>query len=169
MGRIDQPESRRDLSYVGSVVFGADHQVGQWVAARIPDMVLSPGSRALGVVKRGKLVAGVVFENWNGVHIQASIAAEPGAPWADRSTLFALFHYPFKTLGCEAISVTVPSSNPLSLNLATKLGFSPEAFIKYAAHDGSSLVVLKMFRSDCKWIDQHGRKQQGRGQPAETT
>jgi len=147
---------------VGNVVFGFDREVAQWVAQRIIGFSPSPDAKALGVVSNGELVAGVVYERWNGVHVEASIAAN-GQVWATRSTLFRIFHYPFNQLGCEAISVLVPSSNIPSLNLATKLGFEPEAIVRFAAHDGSSMVVLKMFKDKCKWIGDHGKRQQSTG------
>lgn len=158
MGGTGQLEGGHTINRVGDVVFGADAKVSEWVAAKIPGLQVSPNARALGVIKGGKLVAGVVFENWNGVHIEAAIAAHPNAAWADRKTLYALFRYPFIDLGCKAISVSVPSSNLPSLNLATKLGFQPEAIIKFAAHDGSSLVVLKLLQENCRWIGHHGKK-----------
>lgn len=150
---------------VGNVLFGFDQEVAAWVAERIPGFTPSADARALGVVgKDTNLIAGVVYERWNGVHVEASIAAEsPG--WASRGTLFRLFNYPFNQLNCEAISVLVPSSNHQSLNLATKLGFEPEAMVKFAAHDGSSLVVLKMFKDNCMWIGDHGKRKQCTGGP----
>lgn len=147
---------------VGDVLFGFDEEVAQWVAKRIPLFTPSADAVALGVVAKGELVAGVVFERWNGVHVEASIAAD-NAIWASRNTLFRLFNYPFNQLGCEAISVLVPSSNLQSLNLATKLGFEPEAIVRYAAHDGSSMVVLKMFKDNCRWIGNHGKRKQRTG------
>ncbi|MCV6826002.1 MULTISPECIES: GNAT family N-acetyltransferase [Halocynthiibacter] len=160
MGGNTEPDRSRGLviERVGSVMFGADRIVGEWVAERIPTFVHTPESKALGVIKGDKLVAGVVYERFNGVHMEVSIAADTGSPWADRETLRTLFHYPFIQLGCAVISVIVPASNLQSLNLATKLGFHPEAYIKFAAHDGSALVVLKMFRETCKWIDYDGQK-----------
>lgn len=147
------------LSRVGDVVFGADQEVGRWVARRIPGFRVSDDARALGVFKAGRIAAGVVFENWNGVHVETAIAAAPGSRWADRRTLFTLFHYPFVTLDCLAMSVSVPSTNLASLNLATKLGFEPEALVRFAAQDGSTLVILKMFRDRCKWIMPHGKEE----------
>lgn len=140
---------------IGDVLFGFDHDVAQWVAQRIEGFTPSVSAKALGIVKNGDLVAGVVYERWNGVHVEASIAIDD-AGWASKSTMFRIFHYPFVQLGCEAISVIVASSNAKSLNLVAKLGFEPEAIIKFAAPDGSSLVVLKMFREKCKWIRKNG-------------
>lgn len=160
MGKDRRAEGVGAVSRVGNVLFGADALVAEWVASHVAGMTVSPGATALGVLRGDDLVAGVVFERWNGVHVEASIAADVSGAWASRSTLFSLFFYPFVTLGCEAITVVVPSSNPESLNLALKLGFEPEALVRYAAHDGSTLVVLKQFRNQCRWIGNHGQGQQ---------
>lgn len=128
-------------------------------------MVVSEGARALGVWKQDRIVAGVIYERFNGIHCDVSIAAEAGTPWADRQTLHGLFFYPFETMGCEAISVLVPGSNLASLNLATKLGFAPEAIIGFAAPDGGPLIVLKMFRAQCRWLQNGQRRQQGTDSP----
>lgn len=158
MGRDGQFEGLGAVTLVDDVLYGADRQVAGWVSDRIPGFEASDCARAIGVLKRGAMAAGVVYERWNGVHIEAAIAADHALPWANRTTLRAIFAYPFITLGCEAISVSVPSSNLASMNLATKLGFAPEAIIRFAAHDQSSLVVLKMFRETCKWIGDDGQK-----------
>ena len=136
---------------VGNVLFGFDFEISQWVASRIPTFTASSGATALGVVDGTDIIAGVVYERYNGVHVEVSIAADDKR-WASKKTLFSLFHYPFIQLNCLAMSVVVPSSNLESLNLATKLGFEGEAIIKYAAPDGSSLIILKQYRENCKWI-----------------
>jgi len=137
-----------------------DDLVTRWVAKRIPQFHISPGARAIGITKGNDLVAGVVYERWNGVHVEASIAAVPATGWASRSAMFALFYYPFITLDCQAISVLVPSSNLASLNLATKMGFQGEAIVRFAAQDGSDLIVLKQFREQCRWL-RYGQGKQG--------
>jgi hypothetical protein len=158
--------SGRSIKRVGDVVFGADEEIARWVRKRIPGFHVQTETRALGVIKGERVVAGVTYDNWNGVHVECCIAAEPGVFWLDRRTLHAIFYYPFHTLGCEAISVSVPSTNPQSLNLAAKLGFEPEALIKFAATDGSTLVILKQFRDRCKWIRFNGQEEQRRASTA---
>lgn len=160
MGGNHQHESRSGLTRLGDVVYGADDQIATWVGRSIPGYFPSAGAKALGVIKGGELVAGVVYERCNGVHCEVSITARRRSQWADRRTLFALFDYPFGQLGCEALTVTVPLTNLRSLNLATKLGFERIAIIPYAAHDGSALVVLQMYQDTCKWIGRHGKRQQ---------
>lgn len=143
---------RRGLSIHDGVLYGADAAVGKWVAARVPGYALSAASTALGVVRGGKMVAGVIYERFNGVHCEATIAAATGSSWASRRVLHRIFAYPFLQLGCEAISVCVAMTNLPSMNLATKLGFAPEALVTFAAHDGSTLVILKAHRETCRWI-----------------
>ena len=149
---------RRDVARVGNILFGADELVGKWVAKRIPGLKINDDMTALGIIGGDQIVGGVVYDNWNGIHCEAAIAGLPGKRWLDRASLHAIFFYPFVTLNCEAVSVSIPSTNLQSLNLATKLGFEPEALIKFAAPDGSTLVVLKMFRDTCRWIKSDGKK-----------
>jgi hypothetical protein len=163
MGGNHQPESGHRLTRLGAVVYGKDASVARWVGLSIPGYMPSFGAKALGVIKGGELVAGVVYERCNGFHCEVSISAREGSGWADRRTLFALFHYPFVQLGCLALTVTVPLSNLKSLNLATKLGFARIALIPHAAHDGTPLVVLQMTRDTCIWIGNHGKRQQSTG------
>lgn len=151
-----QPDMRPQI--VGGLLYGADRQVGRWIADRIEGYSYDPWAPAIGVVRDRRLVAGASYDRFNGVHVEASIAAEPGSRWANRTILRGLFAYPFLTLGCEAISVIIPMSNVPSLRLARGLGFRGEAIIRLAAHDGGDLVILKMFRDGCKWIDRHGQE-----------
>lgn len=158
MVRDREHEGRSALTRVGDVVFGADREVAKWVAAQIPGYVGGANARALGVIKDGQLVAGVIYEHYNGVHVEAAIAAIPKTNWATKQTLFHIFHYPFVTLGCEAITISVASTNLASLNLVTKMGFEPEALVKFAAQDGSTVIIMKMFKNRCKWIRDYGQK-----------
>lgn len=141
---------------IGRVIYGHDAEVMDFVAARIPHFMRAEGSRALGVAHNKKLVAGVVYEHWNGVNINVSIAVDDKR-WATKETLYQLFHYPFIALNCECITILVPHTNLKSLNLATKLGFQTEALVKFAAPDASHLIVLKLFKDNCRWINSNGK------------
>ena len=56
------------------IVQGAE--VGVWVANRIAGEFYSETSSAIGLEKNGKLVAGVIYENWNRASIFCHIAIE---------------------------------------------------------------------------------------------
>lgn len=162
MGGNHGPESRTRIIRLGSVIYGADDEVARWVGRKIPGFMHMPGAKSLGVIKNDKIVAGVVFERCNGFNVEASIAARPGAKWADPATMFRLFDYPFGQLGVEAITVLVALTNLESLNLATKLGFAPIALVPFAAQGGVPLVILQMTRNQCRWLN-YGQGQQGTG------
>lgn len=158
MGQASADQVRPSLTVQDRVLYGADRQVAQWVAERIGGGYSTEGNPpALGVVCGTSLGAGVIYERFNGIHCEVAIAAEPGAGWASREVLRRLFSYPFQQLGCAAMTVLVPMSNLPSMNLAAKLGFEPEALIRFAAYDGSDLIVMKAWRDKCRWIN-HGQK-----------
>lgn len=165
MGGDHRVERGNRIVRVGPVIYGADAEITGWVAKRIPGYVTSPGARALGVVKDGRIVAGVTYERFNGANIEASIAAEPGARWADRRVLHHIFAYPFLQLGVEAVTLLVALDNFASLNLATKLGFSQVAIVPFAAPGGVPLVVLQQYREQCRWL-RHEQEGQQRAEVA---
>ena len=161
MAEDRQHEAGRSLIIADGVLYGADRQVACWLARRVASYSPTPTVRALGILKAGKLVAGVAYEHFNGAHVEAVIAGD-GGRWASRAVLRRIFGYPFGQLGVQAITVSVPMSNLASLNLATKLGFQPEALVTFAAHDGGTLVILKAFKDTCEWVGgdgQEGRRQ----------
>lgn len=161
MGGNHGPESRSKLIRRGNVVYGADQEIARWVAKKIPEYVLSDSARSLGVIKGGKIVAGVVFERCNGFNVEVAIAATPGSGWADRRTMFQLFAYPFLQLGVQTVTVLVSMANVESLNLATKLGFQSVAIVPFAAQAGAPLVILQMTLEQCRWL-RHGQGQKQR-------
>ena len=152
MGGDHGAEGRNRIVRVGPAIYGADAEIAAWVAKRIPGYVTSPGARAIGIARGGRIVAGVTYERFNGVNIEASIAAEPGSRWADRTALRHIFAYPFQQLGVEAVTLLVALDNLASLNLATKLGFSQVAIVPFAATGGAPLLILQQYREHCRWI-----------------
>lgn len=151
MGEIDRLQGAGSVKREGALVYGADTVVGPWIARRVARAGWN-GEPTIGVVRGGRLVAGAMFENYNGIHCNCTIAAEEGSRWADRAVLRGLFAYPFLQLDCVAMSALVASSNLKSLNLAAKLGFTAEAIVRFAAHDQSDVIVMKMHRKNCRWI-----------------
>lgn len=165
MGGNHRADGSRRIIKAGGIIYGADPEIADWVAKRIPGYIRSPGAVALGVERKNRIVAGVIFERFNGANIEASIAADPGTKWADRKTLFRLFAYPFLQLGCDCITVLIALNNLPSLNLATKLGFNQIALVPFAAHDGVPLVILQQYRDQCRWL----RHEQQGGRRAKAT
>jgi len=141
------------------VIFGADELARAFLIRHIPMFRPEKDSRGLCVLSGQDVVAAVLFERWNGVHVEASLAAEEGRTWATRRTLHSIFFYPFRTLGVEKITICVPQSNDKARKMNRQLGFIEECRVSFAAHDGTDLVIMKMTRNECRWLG-HGQGKQ---------
>lgn len=130
------------------------HVVGPWVADRINGQFWAENSAAIGLY-RGKLVAGVIYENYNLASVVCHIAVE-GA--LTPTYLAAIFDYPFNVLGVRKIVVPVAESNLQSIDFVSKLGFTKEAQLLDAHPDGS-LLLFTMNREQCKFIgERYGKR-----------
>ena len=130
-------------------------EVGEWVCSHTGGGYHEARSNALGLRKDGELVAGVVYENWNGRSIVCHIAFQ------DRLTpayLAAVFDYPFNVCGVDKIIAPIGSKNVKALKVVSKMGFTEEARIKNADTDGD-IVFLTMTRDACRFLGhRYGQK-----------
>ena len=122
--------------------------MGQWVAKRIRGGYFEGRSEAIGLERNGKLVAGVIYENWNHKSIWCHIAVDGRLTPA---YLAAIFDYPFNICQVEKIIVPVGSDNEESLQLVKKMGFVEEARIKDGRPDGD-IVFLTLAYENCRYI-----------------
>jgi RimJ/RimL family protein N-acetyltransferase len=145
---------------VGSLLFGADQEVAELVSSRIPQMF---GARfvdpfhAVGVVRGGALVGGVVFYNkrFAGselVDIEMSGAFEP-TDWCRPSTLKALFEVPFVVLGSNRMTTITSRKNKAARLIDEGLGFKLEGVHEQAIDGKQDAVSYGMLRKNCVWID----------------
>ena len=131
--------------------------VGPWVASRTGG-TWSPGrGTAIGKLDdQGNLIAGVLYEDWNGANIMCHIAGEGN--WASRRFLNVIFDYPFNQLKVKRITVPVGSTNIKSIHLVTRMGFALESTLAQAI-PGGDLHLFRMFRSECQYLrGKYGKK-----------
>lgn len=133
------------------VLYGADHVVRTFVAARVPGEPDFGAGTALGVVRRGKLVAGVVYHSYRGHDIEVSCAADDPR-WAARRALRRLFSYPFRQLGCARITALTGDANLRTQRFLEGLGFRREGFHPLALDGREDLVSYGMRSDDCRWL-----------------
>lgn len=137
------------VRFVEGVVYGADDLVNAWVAKHIGmPWEQRSGDTALGIVKGKELVAGVVYSDFNGPNVFASIVSKSPVWQRNKRTVAQLFIYPFETLGAARMTCAIASSNRASVRLCERLGFRHEASLLYAAHDGSDRLVYRIFESE---------------------
>lgn len=132
--------------------------VGPWVAAKTGGEHYSGSCAALGKLRDGRLVGGVIYERYNGVNVECHIAGE-GRGWLDREFLWMMFDYPFNQLGVHRITGVVASTNEAAVKLDEHLGFEREAVLKGAA-PGGDLIIYCMTRDQCKWLGVKNGKEQ---------
>lgn len=107
---------------------------------------------SIGVERDGEVIAGVIYENWNGKNVFMHVAARCGSRWLTKGFAKLVFGYAFSALGVSRITGVVPESNSHALRFDSGMGFEHEATLKGAAPDGGDLLVLRMFKESCRWI-----------------
>lgn len=138
------------------IVTGQDQRVGSWVCERTGGSY-TEGS-TVGLEKDGKLVAGVLYDHYNGASIAMHVAAE-GKRWLNRDYLWFCFWYPFEQLKVKKVIGLVPSTNEAALKFDLHLGFVEEGRIADAVPDGD-LILLTMTRQQCRYLERdHGFKE----------
>lgn len=128
-------------------------RVAAFMRRYLPGLRLAEGMVAIGLVRGGQLVAGVLYEGLNRQNVWMHVAAEPGARWLTRAYLRACFAYPFKVCGVQRVSAHVDSTNVASRRFCCHLGFVPEARLAAAAHDGGDVILYVMWRADCRFLE----------------
>ena len=107
---------------------------------------------AVGLEKDGRIVAGAVYERFNGHNVYFHGASDGSKKWAVRGLLRAACEYPFLTLGAKRMTAQAPESNEAAVKFDLAFGFEEECRLKGAAHDGSDLISFVMWKDKCKWL-----------------
>ena len=129
-------------------------EVGHWTMARTDGHYNADRSTAIGLEKDGQLVAGTVYEMWNGKSIVCHITWDQITP----AYLAAVYDYPYNVANVDKIIGPISSKHTRALKLVTKMGFSEEARIKNAAPDGD-IVFMTQTPDKCRYLEpRYGQK-----------
>lgn len=132
-------------------IVGDVPRVLEFVRQHMP-MAAVENMKALGLERDGQLVAGVIYEGFNGRNVWMHVAAEPGRRWMNRQYLWYSFHYPFNEMGVDRISGYVNASNAQAIAFDEHLGFQREAVLQGAAPDGGDVFIYVMRRDNCRFL-----------------
>lgn len=111
------------------------------------------GMQGIGLERNGELIAGVIFEGANGHNVWMHVAANPGGHWLTRMYMTACFGYAFVQCGAARVSGYVEASNAQARRFNEHLGFKQEALLAGAASDGGDVIIYRMLRSECKYVN----------------
>lgn len=141
------------ITLVNGVLYGASDTIVEMVRQRIPNAFdgFSKDAQGLGVVKDGKLLGGVVFDQWTERNVVMSGAFD-SPRWCSRQTLRQLFSYPFIQLGLRRMTTITTADNERAIRLDLKLGFQHEGTLRNFFPGDVDGVVLGMLREECRWL-----------------
>lgn len=106
---------------------------------------------ALGLVRGDDLVAGIIYNAYEGANVNMHIGAEKGSRWLTPEFLFAAFEYPFNQLGKRRATAHMAASNKAAIKFAENLGFELEGKMRnYYADDDA--VIYGMLRENCRFL-----------------
>lgn len=146
---------------VGSLLYGLDNAVAEWVRQKIPHMrnlEWESSYSAIGVIRRGEFVGGVVFHNYRGHDIQISAAFEKG--WATPATIRGLAAYPFEQLNVVRVTAITGKKNKKARRALETLGFVLEGVAKRGLDGREDAMILGLLREQCKWVKNDGNRLQ---------
>lgn len=141
------------MKLVGSLLYEADELIGTLVKSRLPNMQgrsFGPFV-AVGVVRSGIILGGIVWHNFRGFSIEVSIAFDR-ADWIRPSTLRNIAGYPFNQLGVTRVTAIVGRKNEPMRKLCEKLGFKLEGIGRKAFDGKQDAVLYGILRHECKWL-----------------
>lgn len=134
------------------LVYGEDEKVARWVGERLArDAEAFVPCKAIGISKNGKLIAGVVYNNYVGHLIEMTIASIDKR-WCSGHNLRALFSYPFIQLNLKRVQALCSANDEGVQMFLKRLGFIHEGTHACAYHDGSDALSFGMLKNQCKWL-----------------
>lgn len=124
--------------------------VVEWVAKRTNEYGNFGCAQGIGWAENGDLIAGVAYNEYNGVNCCMHVAAI-GKRWLKRQYLWACFDYPFNQLKVKRVTGLVGEGNLQARKFDEHLGFDLEATFK-GAHPTGDLLVYVLWKDKCRWI-----------------
>ena len=122
--------------------------VGQWVAKQTGGIYCAAHAQAIGFERDGKLVAGIIFEDWNGKSIVCHLSIRGHAhPKFFREIAI----YAFGTCKVHKIIAPIGSDKTRMIAMAKKMGFKEEGRIVNAQPLGD-IVIFTMTGPDCRFL-----------------
>jgi RimJ/RimL family protein N-acetyltransferase len=122
-------------------VIVTDERVARFVGERC-ETIICPPYTAMGIERDGKIIAGVVFNNFTKHDIEVTVA---GGPFS-RSFISAVGKYVFEQIGC--LRITITTEKPEVIRIAQRLGAQTEGLKRNRFGKGRDATILGILRED---------------------
>lgn len=141
-----------------TLIYDAHEELCEWASVIIFGVKDHfKGSKCIGVLKDGKIICAVVYNNYylnpdkTPLSLEMSIASVDKR-WATRHNIRAFFNYPFIQLGLERVTTLCSANEGDIMNFNKRLGFKQEGVHSKAYAYGVDAISFGMLKSQCKWI-----------------
>lgn len=125
-------------------------EVVEWVAKRA-ELSSCGDAVGFGMEQDGQLIGGVMFNEYNGVNMNAHIASDGSKRWLTRELLWMVSDYAFNQAKVKRLTGLVGEGNKEAQLFDEHLGFRLETTLA-DAHPTGDLLVYVMRREDCRWL-----------------
>lgn len=134
----------------GEIIYDQKERFAEWVAMQVNHVGSWGEFYALGVVRNGEIIAGVVINNFNHANATCHIAIA-----RQSRMIIPLFmsvcDYAFNYCGLKRLTGMVPTNEPEIIAFDKHLGFEEEFVMKDAA-PGADMQVLVLWPDKCRWL-----------------
>lgn len=132
------------------MIYNHDAEIAHWVANGL-DATFPDGSRAIGVGREGKIIAGVVYHDFRyDRNVEMSIYSTTPR-WATKEALYHFFAYPFIQLNYARVTAVTTESNKHTQRFLDRLGFTQEGILRDATHEGDA-VIYGLLKHECRYL-----------------
>ena len=134
------------------LLFDQKVRVAHWVAHKVEQETVWTGCYAMGVEIDRTIVAGIVFEGWNGSNAMCHVAIDK----TGRHVVELLRHaanYAFAENNLNRITGLVESTNREALRFDKHIGFEHEFTMPKAGRDGADMHVLVLWPENFRYKD----------------
>lgn len=136
---------------MNKIILDQKQRVNNWAYKKVGRESPFDKFNAFGVERRGKLIAGVIFDSFETGARCSMHCVGVEENWCSRELLYHCFNYVFNDAKCKVVINTVSSINESSITFTKHVGFTEVARIKDGVV-GGDLVILVMHRENCKWL-----------------
>lgn len=134
----------------GEIIYDQKERFGSWVAEQVGHIGSWGEFYALGVIRDGEIIAGVVINNFNTANATCHIAIT-----RQSRMIIPLFmsvcDYAFNHCGLKRLTGMVPTNEPDTIAFDKHLGFVEEFVMKDGA-PGADMQVLVLWPDQCRWL-----------------
>ena len=132
------------------LIFDQKERVGEWIAKEVEQTASWGDFYAMGAEEDGELIAGFLFNNFNGSNATCHIAVrKSGKFFID--LLVHGYRYAFEYCKLNRLTGLVEDGNKAALKLDYHIGFQHEFTMPKAGTDGQDLHVLVLWPDNFRY------------------